>query len=111
MPGSVLFGALDFLPVRPHLVHVLDFNVPENVRMSANQFVGDVAGNFFKIKSAPFVGELAMKDDLEEKVTEFFGHLVVIAGLDGIEQFINLLDRVPAQCAMILLTVPGTSFG
>ena len=30
---------------------------------------------------------------------------------DGIQQFVNLLDRMPAQTFVILFTVPGAAFG
>ncbi len=40
--GPVLFRALDFLPVRPDFIDVFNFGFAEDVRMAANQFVGDI---------------------------------------------------------------------
>ena len=107
----MLLGALDFLPIGPDLVHILDLQISKHMRMAANQFIGDVAGHFFKIKRASLAGKLAMKDDLKQKVPEFLGHFVVVAGFDGIEQFIDLLDCVPAQREMVLFAVPGAAAG
>ena len=57
--GSLFFGALDFLPVRPDFIDVFNFGFAEDVWMAANQFVGDVAGNFFKIECAAFLAAVA----------------------------------------------------
>ena len=106
MPCSVLLRAFDLLPVRPHLVHVLDLHISKDMRMAANQFVRDMAGDFLEIKRAPLGRELAVKHDLEQQIAEFLRQFMIVTGLDGIEQLINFLDRVPAQRKMVLLAVP-----
>src|SRR6185369_3220890 len=93
---SVFLRSFDFFPVHPDLVHVFDFSLSENVRMAANQFLRDVPRDFVEIERAPFLRKLAMKDDLQQQIAKLLLKLVVIAGLNGIEQFINFLDRVPA---------------
>jgi hypothetical protein len=54
---------------------------------------------------------LAVENDLQEQIAKFFFQFMVVAGFDGIEQFIDLLDCVPAQRHMVLLTVPGAASG
>ncbi len=97
VPGPVLLGPLDLLPVRPDLVHVLDLEVAEHVRMPADQLVGDVAGDLLEVKSAAFPGQLAVEHDLQEQIAQFLLQFVVVPGFDGVQQLIDLLDRVPAQ--------------
>jgi flagellar biosynthesis chaperone FliJ len=38
-----------------------------------------------------------VKNHLQQQIAEFLGHLVVIARLNGVNQFINLLDGVAPQ--------------
>ena len=97
MPGPVLLGPLDLLPVRPDLVHVLDAEFAEDVRMPADQLVSDAAGDFLEIKRAAFPGQLAVEHDLQEQIAQFLFQFVVVPGFDGVEQLIDLLDRMPAQ--------------
>ena len=65
MPGAVFFRALDSLPVRPNLLDVADFGIAKDMRMAADQLIGDMPGDLIKVKSAAFFGELAMKDHLQ----------------------------------------------
>ena len=67
------------------------------MRMAANQFICDVAGNLLEIKRAALPRELTMKDDLQQQVTQFLSQLVIVPGFDSIKQFIHLFHRVPAQ--------------
>ena len=81
------------------------------MRVAADQFVGDVPGDFLEIKGAALPGQLAMENHLQEQVAQFLLHLVVVARLDGVDQFIDLLDRMPAQGHVVLLAVPGAAVG
>ena len=69
------------------------------------------AADLFKIKRAAFARQLAMKNNLQQQITEFLGHLVVVARLDGVNQFIDLLDGVAPQRHVALLAVPRTTRG
>jgi ABC-type polar amino acid transport system ATPase subunit len=55
------------------------------------------AADLFKIKRAAFARELAVENHLQQQIAQFLGHLVVVARLDGVNQFIDLLDGVAAQ--------------
>jgi len=59
--------------------------------MAVNQLVHNAAANGVEVESATFFGELTMENHLKQKVAQFFDHLVVVAGFDGIEQFVNIL--------------------
>src|SRR5438445_13629761 len=83
--GAVLLSLLDLLPIGPDLVHVLDLEIAKNMRVAANQFIGNVAGDFIKIERATLFGQLTVENDLEKQVAQFLGHLVIVASLDGIE--------------------------
>lgn len=111
VPGPVLFGALDLLPVRPDLIHVLDTEIAEHVRMATDQFVGDPAGDPLEVKRAALLGQLAVEHHLQKHIAQFLLQFVIVAGLDRVNQFIDLLDRVPAQSHVILLPVPGAAPG
>ena len=50
-----------------------------------------------------------MENHLQQQIAQFLGHLVVVARLDGVNQFIDLLNRVAAQRLMVLLAVPRTA--
>ena len=54
---------------------------------------------------------LRVEDDLQQEVAEFLDHLVVVAGLDGVHQFINLFDGVMAQGDVILFPIPRAALG
>ena len=110
MAGAVFLGALNLFPIRPDLIHVLDPQIAKDMRMPANQLVSDVPGDFIEIKSAPFAAQLAVKHHLQQQVAQFLGHLVIVPGLDGVEQFVNLFHCVPTQSVVILLTIPGAAF-
>ncbi len=38
-----------------------------------------------------------MEEHLQQQVTEFFLQLDLVAGLDGVEQFVDLLEQVAPQ--------------
>ena len=104
--GTGFFGFLDFLPLGPNFIDGFGVGFAEDVGMAAQKFVGDVPRDGVEIEGAAFVGELAMEDDLEQKIAEFFGHFVVVAGFDGVHQFIDFLDGVEAEAHVILFAIP-----
>src|SRR5438105_4863743 len=64
-----------------------------------------------EIEGTAFFAELAMEHDLQEKIAEFLDQLEIVAGLNGIQQFIHFLDGVPAEGEVILLAVPRATGG
>ena len=106
---AVLLRQLDFFPVGPDLVHIFHLDVAKDVRMAAHEFVGEMPRDVFEVKRAALARQLAMEHDLKKQVAQFFRHLVIVAGFDGVEQFIDFLDGVKAERAMILFAVPGAA--
>ena len=99
VPRPLLLGVLDFLPVRPDFVHALDFGLPKDMRMPAHELFHDQPADLFEIKRAAFARQLAVEDDLQQQIAEFLGHFVVVLRLDGVNQFIDLLDGVAPQAS------------
>ena len=97
--GAMLFRPFDFFPVRPDFIHVFDLGFAKNMRMAADEFLDEHTADFLEIERSSFAGELAVKNDLQQQVAEFLGHLVVVARFDGVNQFINFLNRVAAQAS------------
>jgi len=77
--------------------------------MPADQLVHETLADRVVIKDVALASELGVEDDLEQQVSKLFGHLVVVARLDGVEQLVDLFDRVPTQRPMVLFAVPRTS--
>jgi hypothetical protein len=111
VPGAVLLGALDLLPVRPDLVHVLNLQFPEDVRVPSYQLVYDVPGHLLEIEGATLFGQLAMEHYLKEQITQLLFQFMVVRRFNSINQLIDLLDGMPAQGTVVLLAVPGAAVG
>ena len=79
--------------------------------MTADQFVRDGPRHLLEVERAALARELAVEDDLQQQVAQFFGHLVVVASLDGIKQFIHFLHGVETKRLVILLAVPRAARG
>ena len=109
--GAFFFLALDFFPLRPDGVDIVRVGVSENMRVTADQLVGDGAGGFLKIEDLPFLRELAVKDDLQQQVAAFLEHLLVVTGLDRVDQFVHLFDGMEADRLVVLFSIPGAAAG
>jgi hypothetical protein len=89
-------GFLDAVPLGPDGLGGAGLGGAEDVRVSADEFLVERAADVVEIESAAFLGQLGMEYDLEEEVAEFFGEQGVVAGFDGIEQFVDFFDGVVA---------------
>ena len=79
--------------------------------MAPDQFVRDMPRDLLEIERPALARQLAMKDDLQQQIAEFFQHLVVVTGFNGVHQFIDFLDGVEPQRSVVLFAVPGTTRG
>lgn len=111
MPRPCLFGSFNLLPLCPDTFHILDFDFSEHMRMATNQFLNDVTRDLIKIKGASFLGKLAVKDDLQQQISQFFHHFVIVPRFNCIHQFVNFLDRVKAEALVRLFAIPRATFG
>src|SRR5262245_51691859 len=69
VPSPVLLSVFDFFPIGPNFIDIFHFEPSKNVWMPTDQFVGDMAGNFFKVKGPSLLGELTMKYHLQQQIT------------------------------------------
>ena len=83
----------------------------EHVGVAVNQFFGNGLGDFSERKAIFFFGQLRVKNDLEQEVTEFLTKLGVHSALDGFDDFVGLLDERGAQREVGLFAVPRTPVG
>ena len=86
-------------------------SVAEHVGVTAQQLVRDVPGDTLEVKGTALLGQLAVEHHLEEQIAQLLFHLMVVPGFNGINQLVDLLDRMPAQGAMVLLAIPGAAVG
>jgi hypothetical protein len=87
------------------------FDVAEDVGVAANHFVVDFADDVVDGEAAIFGGDLGVEEDLEEEVAELFGEFGIVAGVEGVEDFVGFFDEVGAEGRMGLLAVPGAAAG
>jgi len=109
MLRSMFFGMLDFFPVRPDFIHVFDFCFAEDMRMAARTSFSQSTGRLFRSRTSRVHSPAGNGKRLAGANHQFLGHFVVVAGFDGVNQFIDLLDGVAAQCQVTLLAVPRTA--
>jgi len=108
---AFLFSLLDFFPVGPDFVHVLDLGRAKHMRMTTDEFVHQMTCDLLEIERSALASQLTMENHLQQQVTQFLGHLVVIARFDGVNQLIDLFDGVAAQGQVVLLSVPRAALG
>ena len=104
-----LLCSLDGFPVPQHLRGVLHDHVTKNVRMAAYQLVRQAFRYVFKRKLALFLPYAGLERYLEQNVTKLLGMTPGVAAIDGIDEFIGLLDQVGLQGLQRLLAIPGTA--
>ena len=54
------------------------------MRMAADQFVCYMPGNFFEVERPALLGQLAVKNYLQQQVAQFLGQLVIVTRLNGV---------------------------
>lgn len=118
--GIALFGGFESCPLFAHGVgrrrlvpRPLTRREPasvrrEDVRMAPNQFVGNRVDHIADPEAAGFGGQLRMEHTLKEDVAQLSAEVVQVAGIDGVDRFVGLLEQVPAQRGVCLLPVPRT---
>ena len=76
------------------------------MRVSTDELVSNGAGSLLEVEYLAFTGQLAVEDNLQQQITTFLKHLLVVVGLDGIDQLVHLLNGVETDRLVILLAVP-----
>ncbi len=111
LSGRGALGFLDRIPGGNNVGGGEGLGVGEDVRVTTDEFAIDVFVNIFEEKLLSFLGDLGMEGDLEQEIAQFLREVAGIAGVDGIERFVRLLDDGVAERGVGLLAIPGTPFG
>ena len=53
--------------------------------------------------------ELSLKDDVKQKVSQFFGKTLGIVVVDGLQNLVGLFDEHRLERVAVLLLIPGTA--
>ena len=101
----------DLFPVAEDVGGSFGADVAEDVGVAADHFVVNFADDVVDGEAALFGGDLRMEQDLEEEVAEFFGKFGVVAGVEGIEDFVGFFDEVGAEGGVRLFAIPGAATG
>ena len=99
-------GALDRSQLRRTSPAVSRLDLAEDVRVAADQLLGDVVGDLREVAGAALLEQQRQEVDLEEHVAELVEHLGVVAAVRGVGELVGLLDRVRDDRALVLLAVP-----
>ena len=67
------------------------------MRVPAQEFFGNAAGDIVKGKPALLRRDLGVKDGLEEQVAKFLAKIGVVPAIDRVDHFIGLLEQSRAQ--------------
>ena len=98
-------------PVPQNLRRGPGFDFAEDVGMPTNHFIVDFADDIMDRETALFGGDLRVEEDLEEEVAQFFGEFGVVAGVEGVEDFISFLNEIGAEGGVGLLAIPWAAAG
>ena len=79
--------------------------------MAADQLLVDGVERIVDAEEILLGGHLRVEDGLQQKVAQFFGELVPVAAVDGVEHFVGLFERVGLDGVEGLLAVPRTAAG
>ena len=82
--GAALLRSLALLPSGVHVVG--DLLLGKDVRMPSHQFRDDSADHLGDVETALLGTDLAVKDHLQQQVTQFLDDVVVAAGFQGINE-------------------------
>ena len=104
--GSGAFGMLERFPVARLRIGIGDIGVAENVRMPAPHLVGDRFDDPVEIECATLLGHARMEHDLQQQVAEFVAQVGHVIAIDGIGDFVRLLDGVGRDGRERLCDVP-----
>ena len=77
--------------------------------MAADHLVADRGNHVAECEAALFFRHPRVEDHLQQQVAEFILQRMQVIAIDGIDDFIRLLDRVWGNRGEGLLDIPGTA--
>ena len=108
---TAAFLALDLFPVAQDVVGISDGNVGEHMRMPTDQLVGDRPTHVVRGEAPDLGCDLRMEHHLQKHIPQFAAQLVVISGVDGIQDLVGLFQQMGFERVVILLAIPRTAVG
>ena len=103
---AALFLPLDLIPLLEHRLRVVEALVPENMGMSAHEFLGDTLGDIIEGETPLFGRNLAVHDDLQQQITQLLAQERIVALVDRLDHLVGFLNQVAFEAGMRLFTVP-----
>ncbi len=79
------------------------------MRVPRHHLFADMTNHIVDIKLTHLLRQLAVKDNLEEQITEFLTNLFRVIFIQSIKEFIGLLNKERLEAFPGLLPVPGTA--
>ena len=88
--GALALGLLDALPVAEGGLGVAGGGLTEDVRVAADELVGEGVDHVVKAEGALLLADVALEEDLEEDVAEFLAVVRQVVAGHGVEEFVAL---------------------
>jgi len=96
-------------PVLESFRFISGFFVTENVGVPPQELFADALNHVIEVKPAGFRGDLAMENDLEQKITELFSDLAVFSPVHRFHKFVSFFYDIGLKRFMGLSPVPGAA--
>jgi len=104
--ASGFFFLLELMPAFEDLGGGDDSFLAKNMGVTTDKFFGQLLGDRPEVEGLTLLGELGVKDDVEEDIAEFLPKRLVIALVNGFEKFVDLLQNHRPKSPMGLLAIP-----
>src|SRR5712691_11040794 len=102
-------GPLDSLPLAQGFPDIRHLCRPKNMGVAVGHLVRNLLQNLCHRELAPFLGYLAVEDDLEQDVPELLADMARLALVDGLEGFVGFLDQIGLEGGVGLFAIPGAT--
>ncbi len=109
--GGLVLGLLDALPVAEHGLGVFGVHFAEDVRVAADELVGQGGGHVVEGELAAVLPDVRLEEHLQEHVTQLLAVVLQIVAHHGREQLVALLLQAGLDAGERLLTVPRAAVG
>jgi len=111
LAAGLLFLRLDLLPLGEHLVSRIQFSITKNMRVAPDELFINFTRDILEVELPRLLGELRVKDDLDQYVAQFLAHVRQVEAVDRVDQFAAFVDQATHQRSMGLFLIPGAAAG
>ena len=106
------FLPLQNLPVHQNLLAVVGLHgAAKYMGVSVHQLLGHAVHHVVHGEVAPLGLNLGVEHHLHQNIPQFLAHGVGVVAVQGVQDLIGLLQKIPADGRVGLLRVPGTAAG